>query len=241
MGSDYYRYRARKVLEGKWGVALVAALVASLFGALIVGSNFSLSLDLDEDILKKLPEVVLTYLVIAGSIGSVLGILQFVLGGVVQLGYCKFLLNMEDGKPANFHDLFSQFNRFGEAFLMNLLRSIYVALWTLLFIIPGIVATYKYALAPFILLENPGMKANDAIRESKERMDGNKADLFMLDLSFIGWALLNVLTLGIGSFWLNPYMNASRAAFYRNLCPLPASTPDPDYGFETPTGQSYEL
>ena len=73
-------------------------------------------------------------------------------------------------------------------------------------------------MAPFILAENPGMTASEAITASKELMDGHKADLFFLQLSFIGWAILYVFTLGIGSLWLVPYINASYAAFYRSIC-----------------------
>lgn len=89
--------------------------------------------------------------------------------------------------------------------------------WSLLFVIPGIVAAYRYSMATYIMAENPGMQATEAIERSKALMDGRKGDLFCLDLSFIGWALLATLTAGIGYLWLTPYMTVSRAAFYRSL------------------------
>lgn len=85
------------------------------------------------------------------------------------------------------------------------------------FVIGGSVAAYRYSMATYIMAENPNMQATEAIECSKALMDGRKGDLFCLDLSFIGWALLAVLTAGIGNLWLVPYMTVSRAAFYRSL------------------------
>ena len=114
-------------------------------------------------------------------------------------------------------DLFSGFDIFGNAFVLNLLITLKVIAWSLLFVIPGIVAAYRYSMATYIMAENPGMQATEAIERSKALMDGRKGDLFCLDLSFIGWALLATLTAGIGYLWLTPYMTVSRAAFYRSL------------------------
>ena len=122
-------------------------------------------------------------------------------------------------------DIFSRFDRFGDGFLLSLFTGLFTALWMLLFIIPGIVAAYSYAMAPFILEENPEMKAMDAIRASKEMMYGHKAELFVLDLSFYGWTLLCILSLGIGFLWLNPYRASAYAAFYRRLNPAGFTTP----------------
>ena len=101
--------------------------------------------------------------------------------------------------------------------MLNLLITLKVIAWSLLFVIPGIVAAYRYSMATYIMAENPGMQATEAIERSKALMDGRKGDLFCLDLSFFGWALLTVLTAGIGALWLAPYMAVSRAAFYRSL------------------------
>ena len=101
---------------------------------------------------------------------------------------------------------------------MQLLRVVYTVLWSLLFVIPGIYASYGYAMTPYILMENKEMTANEAIRASKELMNGNRFRLFCLEISFIGWALLALfLTAGIGFLWLVPYMEASFAAFYREI------------------------
>lgn len=218
MTSSDYRARAREILSGKWLMVVLVSLVAGILGGLLTGT-IGFNVDISEEVMEKLPQIVKTYLAFAASIGGVLGTVQFVIGGTVQLGYCKYLLKLHDGEHADISDLFSQFGRFVDGFVLSLLTGIYIFLWTLLFFIPGIVAGYKYAMAPFILLENPGMKPNEAITASKEMMDGYKGALFCLDLSFIGWSLLNILTMGVGSLWLNPYMNTARTAFYRNLAP----------------------
>lgn len=233
MSSSDFRERARQMLRGKWGLAILTSFVASILGGLLIQSSVNINLNLDEELLRKIPEVVRIFLLELFSAGTTLNFVHFILGGTVALGYCKFLLNLHDNKPAEVKDLFSQFDRFADGFVLHLLTWLYTFLWGLLLVIPGIVASYKYAMAPFIMLENPGMKPKDAITASKELMDGHKMELFFLDLSFIGWELLNLLTLGIGSFWLDPYMNASRAAFYRNLCPVPVI-----YDTEAPTPEN---
>ena len=147
----------------------------------------------------------------------VYAIVTLIIGGPVTLGYVKFNLDMVNGYRPSFSDLFSQFGRFKEAFVMQLLRSIFIFLWSLLLVIPGIIATFSYAMAPYILYENPGMSASDAIAASKQMMDGNKWRLFCLNFSFIGLSILSVFTLGILNLWLIPYMEASYAAFYEEL------------------------
>ena len=144
-------------------------------------------------------------------------IIHFTIGGAVTLGYVKFNLNLVDHKPASLADLFSEFKRFGAGFMMQLLRSAYIFLWSLLLVFPGIYAAYGYAMTPYILMENPEMSANDAITKSKELMHGNRWRLFCLEISFIGWSFAALFTLGIGYLALKPYMEASFAAFYREI------------------------
>jgi len=190
--------------------------VAAIFGALMVSGNPSFEIQNEEK--WNIPPALLRFLMLYASGVSALSFVRFILGGTVRLGYATYLLKQYDRQESKgVGELFSQFDRFGDGFCLAFLSGLYVFLWMLLFIIPGIVASYRYAMAPFIMAENPGMTASQAIDASKELMDGHKAELFFLDLSFLGWMLLNVFTLGIGSFWLNPYMNAARAAFYRRI------------------------
>lgn len=213
------RARARQSLEGQWWLSIGVAFVAGLLGALLISGGGQFNLNLDERTMRRLPEIVRLILQAYISIAGTLGLAQFILGGVVQLGYCSFLLKQHDGEKAEFGDLFSKFDQFGQGFAQAFLRGLYVFLWSLLLVIPGIVKSFSYAMTPFIMVEHPDMSANEAITASRELMDGRKTDLFWLGLTFIGWSLLSLLTLNLGSIALNPYMNAAYAAFYRSLVP----------------------
>lgn len=98
-----------------------------------------------------------------------------------------------------------------------LLVYLYTLLWTLLFIVPGIIKGLAYSLTPFIVKDNPQLLPNEAINLSMKMMKGHKFDLFYLYLSFIGWIFLAILTLGIGLLWVIPYMQTSMAAFYLDV------------------------
>lgn len=98
-----------------------------------------------------------------------------------------------------------------------LLVYLYTLLWTLLFIVPGIIKGLAYSLTPFIVKDNPQLSPNQAINLSMKMMKGHKFDLFYLYLSFIGWIFLAILTLGIGLLWVIPYMQTSMAAFYLDV------------------------
>ena len=215
MNDSAIRARARENLRGHWGVSIAAGFVASIFGALITNSGNVL--DVVQQFSESMPPRFAAVLAMAASVLSTVSLAQFILRGVVQLGYTKFLLLQHDGEDYAVADLFSQFSRFTVGFLQHFLRALFVILWGLLLIIPGIIKNFSYAMTPFILTDHPELTAKEAIRRSMELMDGHKMDLFLLELSFIGWDILNIFTLGIGSFWLNPYKNAAIAAFYREL------------------------
>ena len=174
-----------------------------------------------------------------------------VISGAGKFGYAIFNLKLVDGKEAKVSDLFSQFHRLGDGFLMNLLMGLYTFFWSLLLVIPGIIKSYSYSMTPYIMAEHPEMTVNEAITESRRVMDGNKVRLFCLAFSFIGWGLLCVLPSVIlmsivlirlnatgdlsqlfwlipagipsfvGSLFLVPYEQAAFAAFYRDVAGTP--------------------
>lgn len=226
MDTKLLRARARANLAGNWGVSIGIAAVAALLGALLTGASFlpQLEAEIPAPYLPALQRFA-NWLNEGIRIGDVTLKLRtglftlpaFILGGTLQLGYAQFLLKQHDGKETEFKDLFSQFDRFGTGFAQSFLRTLYTALWSLLFIIPGIVKSYSYAMTPFILAEHPDMTASDAIRRSMDMMDDYKMDLFILELTFFGWNILASMTLNLGRLALNPYENAARAAFYRQL------------------------
>lgn len=217
METSFIRQKARENLADNWGLSIGVAALACLLGGLVVGSSFipefnyswthRFSEGYEFEMFKNFR------INISGGIG----ILSFILGGTIQLGYVQFLLKQHDRQTAEFSDLFSQFDRFGTGFAQAFLRSLYTFLWMLLFIIPGIIASLSYAMTPFILAEHPDLTASEAISRSKAMMDGHKTDLFILGLTFLGWDLLCVLTLNLGYLALNPYKNAAYAVFYRQI------------------------
>lgn len=135
----------------------------------------------------------------------------------LHYGYAVLFLDLLRGAKLDFGRLFDGYRDFGRILGTGLIQAIYTFLWTLLFIIPGIVKSYSYAMTPFILKDYSELQYDSAINKSMEMMSGYKMKLFLLDLSFIGWGILCLLTLGIGFLFLGPYMQASRAAFYQNL------------------------
>ena len=207
--------RALNNLTGNWGLSVGVALLAAMLGGLTLSTSFNLNID--EEVLQKFPRTAMALLMAAGSLAGTVNLVHFILGGTINLGYTQFLLDQYDGKELACRTLFSKFDQFGQGFLQRFLRNLYIALWSLLFIVPGIVKIYSYAMTPYIMTEHPEMTANEAITASRQLMDGHKGELFCLHLSFIGWQFLNLFTLGIGSLWLNPYMQATEAAFYRHL------------------------
>lgn len=185
--SSELRAQAWSALSGKWGMAVVATLV---------------------------------YMVICGVI-SLIPYVSSIAALLVSLplayGFTIMLLNVVRGSDVEFNTLGEGFKDYGRILGTMLLSSVYQFLWMLLLIIPGIIKGYSYALTPYLLKDHPELKFNAAIEESMRLMSGNKMRLFLLDLSFIGWFLLGLITFGIAFLWITPYWNTARAAFYEDL------------------------
>ncbi len=137
--------------------------------------------------------------------------------GLVTFGLCSAFLAVVRTQTMQFERLFDCTKNFGPVFIANLLCSIFIALWSMLFMIPGIVKSYAYAMTNYILIDKPELSGNDAITESRKMMNGHKMDLFLLDLSFIGWYILSIFTAGILLLYVAPYHQAARAKFYEDL------------------------
>ena len=230
-----FRRMAWQALTGIWGIAIIAAIVYSIIG----GSSLSFNIDLDTTSLfqdptpeqryefLELAQNILTHplFIAAASIGTGVSLVKFIIGGAVKVGYSRFMLKVADKRETpELKELFSCFDRFGEAFVLNLLVMLKTIAWSLLFIIPGIVAAYRYSMAFNVMAEHPELKASACIERSKELMYGNKWNLFCLHLSFIGWFIVTILTLGIFGFWLAPFTAAAEAYFYRDISGTCAET-----------------
>lgn len=202
--KDFRRY-ARESLKGRWLKAGGVSLLAGFLGAAISTGSSSPSFgsgaetgssingaDALTAISSESESFPMIFTVLMGVFLVLLlwVILIIVIGGATTLGYAKYNLNLVDDKDPKVSDIFSQYNRLGTGFGMQFFRGLFTFLWSLLFVIPGIIASYRYFMTPFILCERPDMTAREAIRESKELMKGNKWRLFCLEFSFIGWELL---------------------------------------------------
>ena len=126
-----------------------------------------------------------------------------------------FLKQARDRQPVQLGDMFRGFqDDFGGTFLIGFLSQLFVALWSLLFLIPGIVKSYAYSMAYYVKLDHPDYGWKACIDESRRLLNGHKWETFVLDLSFLGWILVGALCLGVGTLWVTPYMAATEAQFY---------------------------
>ena len=193
-----YKNRALSALENKWGNFVAITFVYGF----IIGITQALSGDKDSPAILHLISLVL-----------------FILALPLTWGFQTLFLGAVRGGEATAKDMFEGYNKelFSRVLTTTLLYYVYVFLWSLLLLIPGCIKSYSYAMTPYILKDNPEMKNNAAIEESMRMMDGHKLELFLLDLSFIGWAILSILTCCIGFLWLVPYMNMARVNFYEDL------------------------
>lgn len=233
--AEDFRRIARDVLRGKWTTAVIAGLIAALLGGLANDTSMvSLNLDVSQGDVNlsiagktilstaegfggQLHPVLIGGAMYIAGVALVIAALYFVLGSVVEIGYARFNLDLIDRTEAKIATLFSYFSDWGRMAAARFLRVMYVFLWSLLLIIPGIIANFSYAMTGYILAEHPELTAGEAITRSKEMMRGRKFRLFCLHFSFIGWDILCALTLGIGYLWLTPYKQAAIAAFYREV------------------------
>ena len=142
----------------------------------------------------------------------------------LMLGLIMVCLNVTYGDNVEIGTLFKGFNYMGKAIALFLMVMFFTMLWSLLFVIPGIIKAYSYSMAFYILAENPEMSAREALNESKEITKGHKLDLFVLELSFILWGLLAAVTFGIAYVYVLPYMQLTYVNFYHNIKRQPAQT-----------------
>ncbi len=152
--------------------------------------------------------------------------------GIVSAGFIIFLLNIIRNAGACIGNLLDGFGFFLRIIILNVLEAVFIFLWSLLLIVPGIIATYRYSQAIYILIDHPELSPLDCIRESSRMMSGHKGELFVLDLSFIGWLILASLPV-VGylvSLWTTPYIGMTHALYYIRLAagetePLPPAEP----------------
>lgn len=187
--SSIYRARARAHLGGIFENAWLMLVVANLVMSFISG------------------------LVSSTGIGTL------IIAGPLAYGLSHlYMKRIRSGLPVELGDVFKGFQQdFVRNFLLGLLQSLFIVLWTLLFIIPGYVKAYAYSMAFYVANDHPELSASECLKKSERLMQGHKWELFLLDFSFIGWMLLSIFTCGIGALWVGVYMDTAHACFYEDL------------------------
>lgn len=185
---------AKKQIKGKIGVLFLITLIIGL--------------------ISGAASAVLSLIPVVGSLAAAV-----IVTPAFSLSIYRVYVGLAAGKDPEVGDAFSGFDDFWSAFKVNFLVGLFTYLWSLLFIIPGIIKGLSYSMAMYILAENKGKPALECINESKAMMNGHKADLFVLGLSFIGWMLLCCVTFGIAIIWVGPYMSATQVNFYNAIKP----------------------
>lgn len=197
MNRAELKSQAKQMIKGKVGMLFVVTLIVGLI-------SFAASF-------------VLSFIPIGGSLISAI-----VITPAFALSIARVYLNVtKDIKPAA-GDAFCGFDDFWAAFKVNFLVGLFTFLWSLLFVIPGIVKSFSYSMSLYILAENKGKPALECINESKAMTNGHKMDLFVLGWSFLGWMILGGITFGIAYIWILPYMNTTYANAYHSLKPVKA-------------------
>ncbi len=220
---------------------ILVVLIATLLGGVVSGGGLNFNFDSDNHAAANVfPSVgdmapgadagILDNLLGIGAIlvGVIVVVLLFAclvalainifFSNVVAVGLRGWFLRFMRGENASVGELFASFRIYRPVMVTKLLTGVYTFLWSLLFVIPGIVKGYAYSMADYIIYENPNLSADRAIQMSCQMTRGHKGDLFVLDLSWLGWQILSGITLGIlGIVYVNPYMYAAHAAAYEYL------------------------
>lgn len=209
--------KAKKVLKKNyWKAFLISFIIMLVGGHNIGGNNVSsnnVRWNMGYDHISF--DFIIGALAIVIIIVTVLSLIRIFLGYVVEVGGRKFFIRAaEDDSDMNYLGFGFSGSRYREIIKTMLYKGVLIFLWTLLLIIPGIVKSYAYAMVPYILADNPNIGYRRAIELSNEMTMGHKFDMWVLNLSFIGWYLLGALTFGIGTFFVSPYEDATNAELY---------------------------
>ena len=220
MTRSLLKQEAKNQLSKNFGVLILSGLILSIILGLpsvIPSHNARMIMSNPELFLKyyNLTEIFMNYFMWPPQV--IIALISFFISPVLMLGVHHVHLKATTDEKPRLSEMFSKMPQFGTAFVTSLLTGIFVFLWSLLLIVPGIIATYSYSMVYFILAEHPEMSAMEAIRESKLIMKGHKWELFVLELSFFWWYLLCIVTFGLAMIYVMPYVEMAKANFYKNL------------------------
>ncbi|WP_410502121.1 DUF975 family protein [Exiguobacterium acetylicum] len=207
--SSQLKKAAKESLSGRWGFAVLVFLLFSIIQGVpnLFGSDInepSSSMDL---------------------VVSLVSILLIPVG----VGWTWIAMSIARGEETKVTDLFEPYGMFLKVVGLAIVQLIFIILWTLLLIIPGIIKSFSYLLTFYILRDEPSIGILEAITRSRQLMDGHKMEAFLLFLSFIGWALLVIVTIGLAILWVGPYFSVTLAKFYDRVRGEQAPEPTSDF------------
>ena len=200
MNRTNLKMDARKRMEGNWKHWIYILLICLGIGLVVGLACIPIASNLSED-LKDMPQSICT------------GVLECLFG----FGLVSFFLKIAKGEEVNYNELFSKTRMFLKYFLMDLIVSIIVIIGCILLIVPGFIFALGLSQVPYILVENPEMSIFDAIEKSWKMMKGHKWEYLVLNLSFIGWAIICAIPCGLGFIWLIPYYSTTISLYYLEL------------------------
>ena len=231
-----FKQRAKEIMNQHYLMVFLACFIATFLGAINASDNgLKLKFSTNSGLCLNLSVGPLSHSYRITMIHSAAGIIAFftvlatiVIGillssfvfNIFRVGFCRYLvLTQQNRRPPDLGELFWGFSCGHYLNLVKVMffQNLYIFLWSLILVIPGIVKAYEYTCVPYILAEFPDLDHKEALALSSAMTDGHKADIFILGLSFIGWELLGILLLGIGSFFVAPYVQLTNGEMYAYL------------------------
>lgn len=194
---------------------LVIVNVLDLINTYVKGSVVTYMQDFLPSV--PVPRFLLNALEFPATVVLFVSVMVALLLAVLRAGYTIYHLGIRRGEEMSYSSLFDGFSFVGKVIVLQIMLFIYTFLWSMLFVIPGIIAGYRYRFALYNLCENPEMGVMEAIAMSCAQTRGHKMDLFVLDLTFIGWSFVCTLTLGIASIWVAPYVCQTDLGYFQQI------------------------
>lgn len=202
MTFESMKSNAKEHLKDNWPVVIITTLIFLTLTELFTNQDRFMTISQNKTMFN--------------STSAFFNLISFIITGPLTYGLMVFFRRLREQR-ANIADLFLGFKRFGDTFLLNFFTMIFIVLWLILFIVPGIIAAIRYTMAYLIMSENPDMSALECITASKMMMNGHKMDFFRFSLSFIGWFIVGIITCGLGFLYVIPYFNAAKVEFYETI------------------------
>ena len=204
-----YRVSGRELTIGKILNIFLVGLIFSIVLGIVTGIGQAFGPTIDQNTLQVIDPGV-------PALNLLFSVIALLVSGYVTYGFTKMMIGVTKNEQPDIEKVLTSSIKDQpiKAPLLMFITNIFLALWTLLFIIPGIIKSYSYAMTSFLLVNEPNIQPVDAITKSRKIMDGKKMQLFLLDLSYVGWYILSLFTLGILSIWVSAWHQTAKTLFF---------------------------